>query len=486
MTVESTDGPTTAQGERAPLLSTSASSTTLTEAEGAHSAANAAEEGDKKLPMLQILLLCYASLGEGVAFIYIFPFINQMIVERAGIPETDVGFWSGLIESLYSCTQTVVMIFWGRISDRYGRKPVLVACGAGVCAMVTLFGTSNSLWQMVAYRAMAGIFAGSFVTTRTMISENSTSRTQARAFSYFQFAGNIGLSVGSMFGGALAKPAEQFPELFGNSQLLIKYPYLLPCIICGALPGTSSILQFFFLKETKPVAKEGAEPEELPSLKSILSAPGVWITVAIFQMGWFIGNAYTVVVPIFLYTPVELGGVGFEPTMISAWMVVTGLTQAAWLLIIFAPLQHRFGTGNVMRACGWLRMFVLAGFPCLNILLRHGNTAGFWTLAPFCIVGATGVTMVYTGVQLALNDICPSPLALGTLNGVAMSLSFGLRAVIPATFGSIFALGVKYNILGGYLVWAVLLAFGASFIVLLRYMPAKAEGRRHWANAFGE
>jgi len=479
MTVESTsEAGQGGQDEQTPLLSTSASSTTLAE--------NAPKDVEFKLPMVQILLLCFASLGEGVAFIYIFPFINQMIVERAGIPETDVGFWSGLIESLYSCTQTVVMIFWGRLSDRYGRKPVLIACSAGVCAMVSLFGTSATLWQMILYRAMAGIFAGSFVTTRTMISENCTSRTQARAFSYFQFAGNIGLSVGSMFGGALAKPAEQFPGLFGNSQLLIRYPYLLPCIVCGALPGTSALLSFFFLKETKPVAKEGAEPEEIPSMKVILGSPGVLITLAIFQMGWFIGNAYTVVVPVFLYTPSELGGVGFDPQMISLWMVVTGLTQAAWLLVIFAPLQHRFGTGNMLRYCGWLRMFVLAGFPCLNIFLRHGNMAGFWTLAPFCIVGATGVTMIYTGVQLALNDICPSPLALGTLNGVAMSITFGLRAVIPAAFGSIFAFGVKYQILWGYLVWVVLLSFGAAFIVLLRYMPEKAEGRRHMATAFGE
>ncbi|KZO96933.1 MFS general substrate transporter [Calocera viscosa TUFC12733] len=476
MTVESTAP--AAGDEQTPLLSTSASSTTLAE--------SATNDEDKKLPMLQILLLCYASLGEGAAFVYIFPFINQMIVERAGIPETDVGRWSGMIESMYACTQTIVMIFWGRISDRYGRKAVLVTCGAGVCAMVTLFGTSSGLWQMVIYRAMAGIFAGSFVTTRTMLSENSTSRTQARAFSYFQFAGNIGLSVGSMLGGALSKPAEQFPGLFGNSQLLIRYPYLLPCIVCGLLPGTASILSFFFLKETKPFAKDGVEPEEPPSMKTILSAPGVWIVLAIFQMGWFIGNAYTVTVPIFLYTPVELGGVGFEPTMISAWMVVTGLSQAAWLLIIFAPLQHRFGTGNVMRGCSWLRLFVLTGFACLNLLLRHGNVAGFWTLAPFCIVGATGVTMIYTGVQLALNDICPSPLALGTLNGVAMSITFGLRAVTPAAFGTIFAFGVKYQILGGYLVWAVLLAFGAAFIVLLQYMPEKAEGRRHRATAFGE
>ncbi|EJU03099.1 MFS general substrate transporter [Dacryopinax primogenitus] len=473
MTVENAE---VAQNEQTPLLSTSASSTTLAD--------NAANEEDKKLPMGQILLLCCASLAEGVAFAYIFPSINQMIVERAGIADTD--------ESLYSCTQTIVATFWGKISDRYGRRPVMITCAAGICAATSLFGTSSNLWQMILYRAMTGIFGGSFVTIRTMISENSTSRTQAHAFSYAQFAGNIGLSIGSMFGGGLAKPAEQFPWLFGNSTLLIQYPYLLPCIVCGALPGTSALLSFFFLKETKPAAKEGAKPEEPLSVKEILKNPGVLITLAIFQMGWFIGNAYTVVPPVFLYTRIELGGVGFNPGMISFWMVVTGLTQAAWMLIVFAPLQHRLGTGDLMRYCGWMRMFVLTRLVMLSVLLRHGNVAGFWALAAFCVVGTTAVTMIYMlnvlqlGYNLALNDICPSPLALGTLNGVALSITFGLRAVVPAAFGSIFAFGVKYQILWGYLAWAVLLALSVVFIVMMRYLPEKAEGRRHQANAFGE
>jgi MFS family permease len=55
------------------------------------------------------------------------------------------------------------MIFWGRLADRYGRKPVLVLSLIGLTVTVTLFGTSSTVWQMILFRSMAGLFSGSVV-----------------------------------------------------------------------------------------------------------------------------------------------------------------------------------------------------------------------------------------------------------------------------------------------------------------------------------
>jgi MFS family permease len=65
---------------------------------------------------------------------------------------------------------------------------------------MTLFGMSQSLWQMIVTRCFAGVFAGTVVTVRAMLSENSTKHTQARAFSYFAFARNLGLFLGPLIG----------------------------------------------------------------------------------------------------------------------------------------------------------------------------------------------------------------------------------------------------------------------------------------------
>lgn len=80
--------------------------------------ANVVEDADlgKPLPIRQILLLCFTSAVAPVAFFSIFPYVNFMIERVGGVGKDEVGFWSGLIESLFSAVQMCVMIFWGRVS----------------------------------------------------------------------------------------------------------------------------------------------------------------------------------------------------------------------------------------------------------------------------------------------------------------------------------------------------------------------------------
>ena len=116
------------------------------------------------MPYLQVLLLCYSALAEPVAYFAIFPFVNEMIKRTGNLNEKDVGFWAGMIESLFSVVQMLLMIFYGRMADRIGRKPVLVFSVTGIAVATALFGMSKTLWQMVLTRCLAGLFAGSAVT----------------------------------------------------------------------------------------------------------------------------------------------------------------------------------------------------------------------------------------------------------------------------------------------------------------------------------
>jgi MFS family permease len=152
------------------------------------------------MPVVQVLLLCYSALAEPVAYFSIFPFINEMLERNGDLPEEEVGYWSGAIESLFSLVQMVLMIFYGRMADRVGRKPVLVFSLAGVSVATALFGLSKSVWQMIAMRCLAGVFAGSVVTIRTMLSEITNKKTQGRAFSWYMFARNFGILIGPLIG----------------------------------------------------------------------------------------------------------------------------------------------------------------------------------------------------------------------------------------------------------------------------------------------
>lgn len=177
------------------------------------------EEEDKPMPYTQILLLCFASLAEPVAYFSIFPFINEMIHLKGNVEEENLGFWSGMIESLFSLVQMVLMIFYGRAADRLGRKPVLVFSLSGISMATALFGMGQSLPQMILTRCLAGCFAGSVVTIRTMISENCTKKTQARAFSWYMFTRNVGIFIGPLIG-----MLRSLPQSFWVDQSELTFP----------------------------------------------------------------------------------------------------------------------------------------------------------------------------------------------------------------------------------------------------------------------
>ncbi|KAK0624731.1 major facilitator superfamily domain-containing protein [Bombardia bombarda] len=432
---------------------------------------------DKPLPVGQILALCYARWVEPVAFFCIFPYINKMAQENGHLADTDVGFYSGLIESLFSLTQMTVMIMWGRAADRFGRKPVLVLSLVGVTCATSMFGMATTIWQMVLFRCLAGVFGGVIVTIRTMISEHSTSKTQARAFSWFAFSGNMGILFGPLIGGALADPAGQYPGLFGGVRFFEAYPYALPSFAVGTIGVSAVVVTALFVDETL-VRKDVSSV--LPSLSTwdLLKSPGVSLVLYVYGHVMLLAQSYTAIVTVVWFTRVDLGGFGFSPLQISILMGLNGLAQAIWILLVFPPLQHRIGTNGVIRACGVAYPFFFLICPLLNMLLRGGTpglVTAFWVLAPTLLCIGCGVSMSFTAVQLALNEVSPSPAVLGTLNAVALSITSGMRAFSPALFTSLFAVGARTQALWGYAIWVVMVAIAVGFAVVSRYMPDYAE-----------
>lgn len=444
------------------------------------------DEDEKPLPRTQILLLCYARAIEPLAFFSIFPYVSQMVQDNGHVISSDIGFYSGLIESLFSLTQAIVMIFWGRLADRIGRKPVLVFSLIGVTIATGLFGMAKSIPQMILFRCIAGVFAGTIVTIRTMIAEHSTPRTQARAFSWFAFSGNLGLFIGPLLGGALANPADQYPGIFGGIRFFENYPYALSSWVVALVGATAALSSALFVDETlkkDPAAAEhdGVEAaSEAPahsddlSAWQLLKAPGVGTVIFIYGHVMTLAFAYTAIIPVFWFTPIDLGGFAFTPMQISLLMGLNGAAQATWLLLVFPPLQKKIGSNGVIRLCAAAYPCFILAMPVGNMLLRMGTDVAiksFWVFTPVALVFGCGVSMSFTAIQLALNDVSPSPRVLGTLNALALTGSSILRAFCPALFTTLFALGARTQLAGGYAIWIflALIASGLSFVA--RYLP---------------
>ncbi|UNI18368.1 hypothetical protein JDV02_004641 [Purpureocillium takamizusanense] len=439
---------------------------------------------EKPLPTFQILLLCYARLMEPIAFYSIFPYIAQMVQRNAHVADADVGFYSGAIESLFSMAQMAVMMLWSSLANRFGRKPMLVYSLVGMAVGPALFGMATTLWQMILFRCLTGVFSSADLIIRTMVGEHCTTQTQARAFSWYSFASNMGVLVGPIVGGALADPASQYPSVFGGIEFFDRYAYALPGFVVAAIGVTGAVSSAVFLDETlqKSSSSSSLVQQRVPEQAStwqLIKGPGVAIVLFIYGQVMLLSYAFVALLPIALYTSVDLGGMGCSPSEITIYMTIQGGSEALWLLIVFPLLQRRIGTKGVLAVCAVAFPLFFAGYIVINALLRqqegHGHHMGVLTWVVGCIVAfvGPGVWMAFTGVQLAINKVSPNPRALGTLNAVAESCSGIVRSFVPGLSTSIFAVGVREQILLGYLAWVVLIVLSVVLILCLRWLPSE-------------
>lgn len=447
----------------------------------AKSASEPSSQG-KPLPKGQIILLCYARMMEPIAFFSIFPFIAQMVQRNGNLPESDVGFYSGIIESIFSATQTVVLIFWGRLADRVGRKPILIYSLCGLAIGPALFGVATSIGEMILFRCIAGVFSGSSLIIRTMIGDHSTPETQAVAFSWFAFAGNVGIFLGPIIGGVLADPVNQYPGLFGGNVFFENYPYALPGLVVGAISATGALTSMLFLEETlnrdeSPAENStgNTESHDAPKMTiwQLVKAPGVGAVLWIYGHVMFLAFAFTAILPVALFTPVEIGGLGCSAAQISIYMAAQGGSQAIWLLLAFPFLQRRLGTKGVLRMCAFGYPLFFAGYIAMNTLLRDGSKMAmvwFWILGSAVAFIGPGVSMAFTGVQLALNDVSPAAHLLGTLNAVALTCTSAIRSIVPGVATAVYAVGVRHQILWGHLAWVILIPISMALTICLKWL----------------
>ena len=128
----------------------------------------------------------------------------------------------------------------------------------------------------------------------------------------------------------------------------------------------------------------------------LIKYPGVGRVMFIYNYILLLAFSFTAVVPVFLHTPVNLGGTGFDPGLIAAAIALNGVSQAIWLLIPFPLLHRRIGTVGVFRLCAMAWPVLFAIYPICNTLLRHGMNVAFWCIGPVSLAVGSGVAMAFS------------------------------------------------------------------------------------------
>ena len=177
-------------------------------------------------------------IGFGIV-IPILPFLSP----KLGADKMDIAY----IVVTYAICAGLSGPFWGRLSDRWGRKPVIMICLAGGAASYVMLGLADQLWMVYAARGFAGLMAGNFGVASAMMADITPLEERARGMGLIGAAFGLGMVVGPMLGGLLSGDSASFT---------------LPCIFAGGMSLLAIGAAARFLPESLPPERRKANREE--------------------------------------------------------------------------------------------------------------------------------------------------------------------------------------------------------------------------------
>ncbi|ESK95843.1 member of major facilitator superfamily multidrug- dha1 sub-family [Moniliophthora roreri MCA 2997] len=467
------------------------------------------------LPWFQFTIVLFLQLAEPLTSQVIYPFTPQLIRD-IGIThgdETKVGHYVGLLQSLFFLTQAMTVLHWSRISDRVGRKPVILTGLFGLSLSMYCFGLSKTFWGLVMSRSLNGALNGNIGVIKSIMAEITDSTNIAQAYAYMPIAWSTGGVLGPIIGGALSRPADQYPEIFGQSEFLKKYPYFLPCAVPATFSAIAWIVTFLFLKETvrsplsisrlfnfrkskanltlqnvvasqEPTASTTPDdvttaiPEnEKPVPLSKLFIPRVLIAAGNYACLSLVDISVRAIQPLFFSTPIEHGGLGLPPSMIGNLMSIFGFLNGITQIFFFAKIHDKLGSKITFTIGIASAIPVFLTFPAIRylVLANQGVTPLVWVLVGLQIVVSILLSFSYGAIFIYIQAASPNRASLGATNGLSQMWVSITRAIGPATANSLFSLSMKEHYLGGYMVYYVLLGMAAMALFASSLLPRKVS-----------
>jgi len=172
------------------------------------------------------------------------------MVEDFGYSEAELGRYVGVLAASFGFGQMCSSLMWGKLSDKYGRKPVLLfgTFSAGMCMLI--FGSAKSYGQAVLGRYLSGFLSGNLGVLKSVLAESTDDTNRIQGFGMISNAWFAGCIMSPLAGGLLAGKSASL-SASPLSWLTNEYPYLLPCIVCCCFNIFATIVAYFALTETR-------------------------------------------------------------------------------------------------------------------------------------------------------------------------------------------------------------------------------------------
>jgi DHA1 family tetracycline resistance protein-like MFS transporter len=353
----------------------------------------------------------------------------------------------GFLMAAYSLTQFIAAPFWGRLSDRIGRKPVLVVSLIGAVGAYVWLGYAGSLWMLFVARLIGGAMAGNISTAFAYVADVTGPENRAKGMGLIGAAFGLGFIFGPAIGGILA----------GKDPL--NADYTTPALTAAGLSALALVLTVVLLKETlskESRARQSAMPPRIrwQKFRQTLAQPTVTLLLGISFLATmaFAGMETT-------FAMWSRRQFGWGPEQNGYLFAFVGLLCAAVQGGLIGRLARRLGeallilNGAIALAIGMLMIPFSTSLPPLLIAM---------------IVIAVGFSLLSPSLNSLISLQVDADLQGGTM-GVTRSVTTLARILGPVWAGALFHfLGKEWPFIGGALMMTAVILLGLRSVKAIR------------------
>ncbi|XP_062092077.1 protein ZINC INDUCED FACILITATOR 1-like [Humulus lupulus] len=403
---------------------------------------------NKGYPFRELTFIWIVVLSCALPIVSLFPYLYFMIRDlNIAKREEDIGYYAGFVGASYMLGRALVSIYWGRMADRYGRKPVIIIGLATVVIFNTLFGLNLSYWMAITTRFLLGCFSGALVAIRAYATEIFREEHQALGLSTVTTAWGIGLIIGPAIGGFLVQPAEKYPNIFSKNSFLGRFPYFLPCLCISAMAFVVLIVSCWCpetLHNHNNSNSESIESLETPLLldgnsgngkksskKSLLKNWPLMSAIIAYCVFCLHDMAYSEIFSLWAVSPKKFGGLSYSTEQIGEVLAISGFSMIISQTFLYPYLAKLMGTILVSRVAGILSIPLLAGYPFL--IAFSGVT--LWILLNVSSLLKNALSLLICTSLTIMQNRAVDQDQRGAANGIAMTTMSLAKAVGPSIGG---------------------------------------------------
>jgi multidrug resistance protein len=378
----------------------------------------------------RLAVLIAVNFVDMIGFMIVLPLLPFYALKLQATPET-----IGRLIASFSVAQLVAAPIWGRVSDRYGRRPALLIGLSASAAAYVVFGLAHSVWLLFLSRLVQGAGGGTTGVAQAYVADTVDSADRARALGWLSAATSAGVMLGPAIG--------SFAAHFGQAA---------PGMIAAALCLTNVFFAWKWLpeshKEPSAAPVRGRKPMWHPAWMA-LRHPGTPIArlLWIYGVGMIAFASMTSVLALYLGAEFAI-----DEKSIGYIFLYVGVLSFVMRSLLLGPIVDRIGETWAMRIGTLLLVLGLALYPLPRDL---------WTLAAVIPLVPIGTALLFPATT-SLMSRYSEPGELGTTMGVAQTFA-GLARVLAPILATItfqrLGHGWPFFVAGGFVALVGIMAF---------------------------